>query len=352
MASTPADVKLLALVEALAAGDTAAAGAILAHGGQTPEPVAPATAPPPAPAKMADAVAHGGQEPASGEVALAGRDGAALARLIRASKAAGVSLLADTVRDALKRYPGEGPLLSAADRERVAESLAAVNATAELLGRSRVREMAGRVSQFGTLTRMNDESLSTFADGFVDFMATPEDAVNYFMGLFPDLGVDPDRFPGEQRRRAFTLAESVDQTLTARVQKVIGSYLRDNRPVADAAAKIRQTFQASGVHPRNPQYAEMVFRTNAMDAFQTGMYEEGRTPEVRAAFPAWEYLGIDDERAGDDHRPKFGKFYPPAAAFASVRGKRPYNCRCSLRWVDRYEWDEHLAAGRRLETRW
>lgn len=289
--------------------------------------------------------------PASPEVALAGKDGAALARLVRTAKARGVKLLTDVVSSALASYRGSGPLLSDDDVSRLAEGYAAVNTYASLLGRTRVREMADRASSLGNLSTFADEPLSTFAEP-ADALATPEAAVDYFLSLTPSLGIDPEREAGEQRRRAFTLAASTNDVLTRRVKEVVAKSLRENASAADSAAAIRRALDAAGVSARNPQYAEMVYRTNAMDAFQTGVYEEGRHPDVRDLFPAWQYLGIRDGRQGPDHEPKFDRYYPASAAFADVRGDRPYNCRCSLRWVDRFEWDDLRDKGARLETRW
>lgn len=289
--------------------------------------------------------------PASSEVALAGRDGKALARIVAASKARGVSAFNAAVRAALKTYAGTGPLLDKAGVQSIADAIATVNATAELTGRARVREIAARAAALGDLSRFADEP-DPLARAEASAVSTPEEALSYFSTLFPSMGVDPQRFAGEQRRRAFTLALAANGYVTERVRRVVADALAHNRSVADATARISDLLDASGATTRNPQYAEMVFRTNAMDSFQTGMWEEGRHPDVRDTFPAWQYLGIDDHRAGEDHRPKFDKLYPARATFADVRGPRPFNCRCSMRWVDRHELAALEKAGHKLETRW
>lgn len=299
------------------------------------------------------AAAHVGTPPgppASSEVALPGKDGKALAALIRASKDAGAAELAALVKESLRTFDGRGALLSDAAVRKLAERMAAVNTTALLAGRSRVREMAERTKEVGNLTKFaaSDVALSTFADG-PGVLSSPEAAAAYFGSLVPTLSLDPERLATEQRRKAFTLAASANRALTDRVQKLILAGVRDNRSTADVTADITAAMEAAGVAHRNPQYSEMVFRTNAMDSFQTGMYEEGRHPDVAELFPVWQYLGIDDARAGEDHRPKFNRYYPAAAPFAAVRGNRPFNCRCSLRWVDSFDWDELRGGGARVE---
>lgn len=309
----------------------------------------------PAGTKMADdeptnqdlkPVTGAGGKPASGEVALAGKDGAALAHVIREAKAFGVSRVNAIMQQAADRYPGKGPFLSDEETRHVGDALAAVNASAELLGRARVRDLQERA---GATQAGDDQPFKKFADSPLSAIATPKAALDYFTSLYPSIGVDPERFPGEQRRRAFTLAADLNENVTAAIQKRLAESLATHEGTADASDAIRRALELAGVTGANPQYSEMVFRTNAMDAYQTGAYEEGTHPDVADIFPCWQYLGISDGRAGEDHKPHFGKYYPRAAKFADVRGNRPFNCRCSLRWVDQFEWDELQGKGVKTE---
>lgn len=286
----------------------------------------------------------------SRDTALAGKDGHSFARLIADAQSYGAETLWELVRESLRGYGGIGPIPNPSRLSRLSESLAAVNGTAELMGRTRVREMHDRALQSGGLSKFADDSpLSTFADppsrSVID---TPESALAYFESLTPKLGVDPDRWIGEQRRKAFTLAVSTNKVLTNRIQEEIAKGLRENKSVADATSEISKRLEAAGVSRKNPQYAEMVYRTNAQDAFQTGMYEEGRHPDVEGVFPVWRYLIVDDRRTGDDHRPKGGRYYSAETPFARARGLRPWNCRCSMQWVDFMDWEEEQTRGAKV----
>lgn len=289
-------------------------------------------------------------KPATGEVALAGQDGAALAKLVRQSKSYGVSIMADVVGQAVRRYKGFGPLLTHHETKRIADAIACVNATADLLGRSRVAEKVERSNVWRGKDAPPDVPFQSFADQPPGVLASPEDAVAFFMSRRPELGIDQKRYGETQRATAFTLARSANAYLTQRVQGIIGDAMRKNLPTADAQRAITEALTSAGVSPKNPQYSEMVFRTNAMDAFQTGMFEQGHAE--KDAFPCWCYLIIDDERTGSDHRPKGNKYYPRSAPFAEVRGERPFNCRCSMKWIDRFEWAELEERGFRVESEW
>ena len=108
----------------------------------------------------------------------------------------------------------------------------------------------------------------------------------------------------------------------------------------------------------------MVFRTNLMEAYRAGEQEERNKPEVQETFPVWKYLGIDDGREGDDHRPHFDQYYPSNVPFEKIRnmyvvrggrvvtdptGKgRPYNCRCVAQEISKYRWGKLKQAGARI----
>ena len=292
---------------------------------------------------------------AKDETALAGKDGHELNRLIQHAKAAGVKVFNNVMQTAIRHYTGKGPVLSRLQLHQIAGSLATVNTTANLMGRTRTREIADRANEKEGISKFDNEtplsSFPTLADD-VSLIATPQQAVDYFTSLVPSLGVDPFRFASEQLRKAFTLAASSNEVLTAKVQEAIAEGLKYNLGTNKVTQRIADLLNSAGVAPKNPQYSEMVFRTNAADAYQTGMYEEGRHPDVSHVFPAWQYLGIRDGRQGKDHEIHFDKYYPSSAAFASVRGNRPYNCRCSLAWIDAYDWQDLQNQGVKLETDW
>lgn len=285
-------------------------------------------------------------------MALAGSDGAQLAKLLGQSKSYGVKIMAQVVGDAIRRWKGTGHILLPPDQRKIGLAIAAVNSTADLLGRFRVRELAERAQAYGDNQRPQDAPFAAFADSLPGVLSTPEAAVAFFMSRRPELGIDPHRYGELQRRQAFTLAASTNLLLTQKLQKVIGDAFRANKSTSDAQRQIKEALEAAGVNPKNPQYSEMLFRTNVMDSYQQGAYDEGRHEDNKDTFPVWQYLGIDDERTGEDHRPKFDRYYPRAAAFSEVRGKRVYNCRCSLKWIDKFEWSKLQETGHAEEHQW
>lgn len=172
----------------------------------------------------------------------------------------------------------------------------------------------------------------------------PRDALDYFRSLVPSLDGDPLRYGPLLDRHAFTLAHATDQALLEKVKRAIFAELARGE---NATPTVQQLLDAAGVSARNPQYAEMITRTNVMDAFNQGTQAELADPAMQEFFPAWRYDGILDTRTGDDHRPKIGKHYPSTATFSEVRGPRVWNCRCSPTPVSKWE-----MKGIRVESSW
>lgn len=310
----------------------------------------------------------------SSEFALAGRDGQRAESLLKTSKDAGTALIAQLAEKAVRRLlaspnPQAAPVLfDDAELGQLRDSFVSTIATADLLGRSRVREKARIAEEFGEQKRKDqwvsrkisklmaegkpqDQAVAIAlsmqregkdTDDFAEYPAMPDNAfykfeepvpviapagaVDYFRRLVPSLGVDPMRYGPLLERHAFTLAAATDKVILDKVKQAITARLAGTAPISTAPADIQAILDAAGVSPANPQYSEMVWRTNAMDAYNQGATAELQSPDMADAFPVWRYEGILDSRTGDDHRPKIGLFFPTSAAFPEVRGPRVFNC--------------------------
>jgi hypothetical protein len=290
------------------------------------------------------------------ETALAGRDGKRAAELLSASKRQGLQVLQRLTEQAARRLlarpdPLAAPVLfDDAELAELSRSLTATNATADLLGRARVRRMAEKAKQrMGAFSEGDDDPFDVFAEP--PPYAEPSAASEYFRGLVPSLGEAAERYGPLFARHSFTLAHACDQVILDRVKQVIQDQLRGvgrSHPVSD----IQELLDVAGVTPRNPQYAEMVYRTNMMDSYHQGFSQEMASPEMRDTFPVWQYLGIRDGRQGEDHEPHFDRYYPAHATFGEVRGPRVFNCRCSAAPVSKYEWRRAQEAGAKIAEDW
>jgi hypothetical protein len=275
--------------------------------------------------------------PAPDQVALPGHDGERAEQLLDASKRQGVRLLTDLARPAVRRLlrgasRGEN-LFNGSEIEALADQLAATTSSADLLGRSRVRLRLQRIHRFDEATDFScfDESLAPMP---------PSEALSYFRRLVPTLGVRPRRFGQLHERRAFTMAEATGIGMLRRVKRIIERAL-ETGDVGSGPAEIDRVLSAAGLHPSNPQYGEMVFRTNMMEAFRAGAQRAFSDPDVADAFPVWRYIGIQDGRERPAHRKHFEKFFDRSVPFVKVRGVRigdAANCRCDMQPIYKDDW--------------
>jgi hypothetical protein len=287
------------------------------------------------------------------QVALAGPDGAAAARLLDRSKEEGAKFLYYLTRRAVQRVvDSPNPqavkhLFDDSELTALADQLAKTNATANLLGRARIHERASQaeLSKAGILKFTDADAFSCFADAPPPM--APQAAVEYFKGLVPSMDVKAQSFAPAVRREAFTLAIGTDQKMLEQVKQAVLEGIVSGK---DGTPAVEAILERVGVTPDNPQYSQMIFRTNAMDAYNQGVQDELQTPEMQEFFPVWQYVGIRDGRQGKDHEPHFDRYYSNARTFAEIRGPRPFNCRCTMVPVDKYTADELKANGVRIES--
>ncbi len=242
--------------------------------------------------------------------------------------------------------------------QELADALAAVTGTANLLGRARVRKRQEQAEQAAKVPG----GVSAFAEAGTDFSAfadriepmAPERAVRYFRGLVPTMRVNLAQFGEAIRGKAFTMAHAADETMLGKVKGIIQDLLETGQGVRAAPKQIDEIMDRAGVTPGNSYYSTMLTRTNVMGAYNRGGMEEMQAPGVKDFFPVWRYIGIEDGRQRHNHEVHFGKYYENAADFEEVRDSEKgefdgFSCRCGPQPVSKYEWAELRRSGARAE---
>ena len=275
----------------------------------------------------------------SGDVAQAGPDGAKIRDLLTQAKHTAIAQIHDLIKPAVERLlsskqPTKATrLLNATERIQLQNLLASISGTANLLGRAAIRRRAEQAQQFsGKQFSDAGTDFTCFASGIP--LLVPEKALAWFKALVPSLAT-PARWVAGQVRKAFTMAAATEEGMLRQVKAALE---RNIEAGIDATPAIQDILDEAGVTPANPQYAEMIARTNMMQAYTQGHTEELADPEMQAIFPVWRYDGIADGRQGPDHAPHFGKYYKTSTPFDTVRGPRVFNCRCVGTPVTADEW--------------
>lgn len=278
-------------------------------------------------------------------------------RLLAQAIDQGGSLLRSISRDAVTRLLATDQphariqgrrLFTDAELILLAEELAAIRMAARLLSRSLVARQAERARKRHAVKESREPS--PLLESLPPLV--PEDALEFFRGLLPILGLDPLHLLPDMRRQAFTLAVATETQLLQAVQDAIAGRMAIGAVLSGKHA-IDSILDAAGISPRNPQYADMVMRTNYMDAANTGYHEQLR--QERDTFPVWRYSNPRDTRSRPDHAARNGLYYPSSVTIDQVRGvdiADKANCRCVPVAISKWDWADLVKSGARIAAGW
>jgi hypothetical protein len=262
----------------------------------------------------------------------------------------GASELSAILGDALHRAITRGVslramprVLDSAARLDVAELLAAVMGTSQLVGKAIAQTDAGIVPR-------------KEAAGLITDLVPlpPTKAIQVFAELDPRLVPDDPRpWVQEVEQQAFRLARRTDKQVTLSVYDAVKSELETGKAATPTVAKL---LQESGAAPGNAAYAEMVVRTNVMQSLNQGQQQEIATPALQSLYPVWQYHAIRDGRERKSHGARDGLYFPATATFEAVRGtlaKDVINCRCTFSWISRVRWKRlQESEGTMVQDQW
>ncbi len=315
-------------------------------------------------------------------------DDKAAEQLLDTSRRQGTRVMEDATRSAVERILAEGGarallrakhLFDVDEKEALADSLARVNSTADLLGRVRIRLREGAhkrsesfssadptpFAELPSLTPgvgLNALSYQSFAEPLKPL--PPLKALEWFSGLVPSLrrlkgDDDGETWERDWYEKAFSLAADTDLVLLDKIKSAIRKAIEEGRAYT-GARDVQQLLEDAGVARTvggkkvTPAYSRLVLDTNMKESYRHGSQQEMKEKDVQAAFPAWSYANPDDDQSRPEHAARNGKYYPASASFFDVRGhgSNVFGCRCLQIPVSNREWQRLSAAGARLETSW
>lgn len=255
-------------------------------------------------------------------IATHGDDGRKIEALLAKVSRKGASALYGIAHDLAKRtIKAEAPVpLHESQVVDLSEHFAAANATANALGRAKVRQRVNRLTTFS-----EGSDWSWFAEGDSLEAMQPRAALNYFRNLSPIKPVSPELFEAEQVGQAFQLAATTDETLRQKIFDIVMDALRSGQRIRERPGEIEDVLAGAGIH-HNKGYGANIFRTNTMEAYRHGAWDEYMSPELDDLYPVWQYIGIADgrERQGPsprpDHHARFDKIFQRSVSFFDVRG--------------------------------
>ncbi len=292
----------------------------------------------------------------SAPIATPGQDGDKIESLLRNVKRQGSETLYGIAqRMAEKAVNNQSAGMSQKDLSKLTQELTNANATANMLGRAKIRNRMNKIQTFS-----EGSDFSWFAESAIHPM-TPIEALKFFMGKVPIAAPNPGAFEAAQMGNAFNLAVTTDQTLLRKIYDTIAKVLTTGEKVRDSPKEIEGLLTSAGIEPKKG-YGDLVFRTNLLESYREGAWQEYQNPALQGLFEIWQYIGVVDNRQREKHRHlsinpvsgiSGGLFFPRDLSFFDVRGKDAANaCRCRCDFIPIYarDWDRLQARGCRLST--
>jgi hypothetical protein len=300
----------------------------------------------------------------------------ALVRFVDDSQAAGIEAIRTAAVSSLRRHlspssssdlfrrptsPADG-MFNDDETITLARALTGPLAVTNLLGRSRIRQALADVLSGDDEVNVDvfdePEPFSPYSPDELLKLLTPEGALAYFRRLIP-IRLGDDLFGSLITGQAFTIAATTSTTLRRTVAKIIDRRIETGRQVRESGREIEEVLADAGISTR-AGYGEMVYRTNMMESYRHGSWDQFQDPDIVDFFPAWQYSGIPDgrERMGPlpekpDHHRWFGKFFARDVSFFRVRGleaRDVINCRCNFIGINKYKWKRLQKTGAVLVT--
>lgn len=143
-----------------------------------------------------------------------------------------------------------------------------------------------------------------------------------------------------ETQHGFAMARSTRIALTRKVQRMIGTFIREGTTVPKASELIARAGDFT------KSYAEVVYRTNLNTAYTAGRFQQAADPDILDVMPAFEYLSQNDSNVrrgrkkdrGENHYAANGLIAATTdPIWDSHSPPSGYNCRCTIRLVSRFE---------------
>ncbi len=171
---------------------------------------------------------------------------------------------------------------------------------------------------------------------------TPEAAVDWFRDLVALTEEELDGLARDARAKSVTISGAVTREQVEAVQGKILEFIEQGRTLAEFQGEFAALWEALGLDPKKPSEVENLFRSEVMRAYGAGRTVALRDPDVKDAFPMWQYMAVMDDRVRPEHAALNGVVLPADDPFwNSHTPPWDYQCRCDVVPVSKREIEEN-----------
>jgi SPP1 gp7 family putative phage head morphogenesis protein len=154
------------------------------------------------------------------------------------------------------------------------------------------------------------------------------EAMKFFGDKFILTAEEVEKLPEFVKTRAFWVSGVLDNWLVMKFYEEIDKAIAKGTNLNDFIENMNDFFQRQGVELLHPFRLETIFRTNVMDAYRVGRYDQMTNPAVKKVFGYWKYQTVGDSRVRATHASRNGVILPQDDAWWGSNYPGGFNCRC------------------------
>jgi phage gp29-like protein len=123
---------------------------------------------------------------------------------------------------------------------------------------------------------------------------TLQDAVRWFKATNVVSKSVFNRLDVAAKRRAFTIAGVTNDLVLQKAKDELESLIRTGGQLRNFRAAVSQRFENAGFTPVNASHVETIYRTNVLNAYNSGRYAQATQPAVLRVRPYWQIRTVND----------------------------------------------------------
>jgi len=129
----------------------------------------------------------------------------------------------------------------------------------------------------------------------LDFVTRPlKDAIGWFKGLNIVTRSTYDRLDAAAKRRSFTISGLLNNMMLQKSKDELETQVREGGQLRDFRKFMSGRLESAGFTPANPSHIETIYRTNVLNAYNSGRYAQATQPSIARLRPYWQIRTVND----------------------------------------------------------
>ena len=129
----------------------------------------------------------------------------------------------------------------------------------------------------------------------LDFVTRPlKDAIGWFKGLSIVTRSVFDRLDASAKRRSFTVSGMLNNNMLQKAKDELETQVREGGQLRDFKKSMTNRMELAGFVPANPSHVETIYRTNVLNAYNSGRHAQATQPHIARVRPYWQIRTVND----------------------------------------------------------